>query len=129
MESFVEQGFFMMNFIHFVSAMSMWQNIMPCHFRLYLMWKRIFQEYVVHVIKKNFKKFYHLHMLTLMFTRSQNNIIVSKDSWWTTQANWNVVWIIYDFGDVIVRMVDKEHTSLFHWTQWLDRHTKQLIKH
>jgi hypothetical protein len=52
-----------------------------------------------------------------MFTRSQDSIVVSKDSWWTTQANWNVVKIIYDFGDATVVMVDKEHTCFFHWTQ------------
>jgi hypothetical protein len=88
----------------------MWQNIMPCHFRLYLTWQGTFQEYVVHVIKIFLKDF-------IMFTRSQDSIVVSKDSWWTTQANWNVVKIIYDFGDGTVVMVDKEHRCFFHWTQ------------
>ncbi len=31
------------------------------------------------------------------------------------QANWNVVHIVYDFGDAFVKMVDKERTCLFHW--------------
>ncbi len=30
------------------------------------------------------------------------------------QANWNAFKIIYDFGDMSVRMVNKEHTCLFH---------------
>jgi hypothetical protein len=58
----------------------MWQNIMPCHFRLYHTWQGTFQEYVVHVIKIFLKGFYHVRMLT----HSQDNIVVSKDSWWTT---------------------------------------------
>ncbi len=45
-----------------------------------------------------------------------------------TQANWNAIKIVYGLGDPYVRMIDKEHTCLFHWTQSLDRHTKQLIK-
>jgi hypothetical protein len=45
-----------------------------------------------------------------------------------THANWNVVKIVYGFGDPFIKMVDKECTYLFHWTQLLDRHTKQLIK-
>jgi hypothetical protein len=36
--------------------------------------------------------------------------------------------IVYDFGDAIINMMDKECTSLFHWTQSLDMHAKQLIK-
>jgi hypothetical protein len=46
----------------------------------------------------------------------------------SAQANWNVVKIIYDFKDMIVKMVDREQTCLFQRTQLLDRHTKQLIK-
>jgi len=45
-----------------------------------------------------------------------------------TQASWNAVKIVYGSGDATIRMVDKERTCLFHWTQLLDRHTKQLIK-
>ncbi len=44
------------------------------------------------------------------------------------QENWNVVKIVYNFSDAIIRMVDKERTCLFHWIQLLDRNTKQLIK-
>ncbi len=44
----------------------------------------------------------------------------------SVQVNWNVVKIIYDFGDAIVRMVDKKR--LFHYTQLLDKHTKQLMR-
>jgi hypothetical protein len=42
------------------------------------------------------------------------------------QANWNV--IIYGSKDSSIKMVDKERTCLFHWTQPLDKHTKQLIR-
>ncbi len=45
------------------------------------------------------------------------------------QTNWNAIKIVYGSRDPFVRMVDKEHTCLFHWTQSLDKHTKQLIKH
>jgi hypothetical protein len=45
----------------------------------------------------------------------------------SAHANWNVVHIVYGSRDAFVKMVDKEQTSLFHWTQLLDRHTKQLI--
>jgi hypothetical protein len=44
------------------------------------------------------------------------------------QANYNVVKIVYNFGDAIVKMVDKNRTCLFHSTQLLDKYTKQLIK-
>jgi hypothetical protein len=45
-----------------------------------------------------------------------------------TQANWNIIKIIYGYGDPFVRMVNKECTCLFHWIQSFDRHTKNLIK-
>jgi len=35
--------------------------------------------------------------------------------------------IIYGSRDPSIKMVDKEHTYLFHWIQSLDKHTKQLI--
>ncbi len=38
-----------------------------------------------------------------------------------------MVKIVYGSGDPFVKMVDKECTCLFHWTQSLDKHTKQLI--
>jgi hypothetical protein len=44
------------------------------------------------------------------------------------QANWNTIRIIYGYGDPSIKMVDKECTFLFHWTQSLDKHTKQLIR-
>jgi hypothetical protein len=44
-----------------------------------------------------------------------------------THANWNVVYIVYGFEDASMKMVDKEQTYMFHWTQLLDRHIKQLI--
>ncbi len=31
------------------------------------------------------------------------------------QANWNVVHIVYETGDPMVKMVDKEQTCFFHW--------------
>ncbi len=45
----------------------------------------------------------------------------------SAQANWNVVRIIYRSEDPIVKMIDKERTCIFHWTQSLNMHTKQLI--
>jgi hypothetical protein len=44
------------------------------------------------------------------------------------QANWNIVRIVYGYGDVFVKIVDKKHTCLFHWSHSFDKHTKQLIK-
>jgi hypothetical protein len=40
------------------------------------------------------------------------------------QANLNVVRIVYGIGNLMVEMVDKEWTYCFHWTQFLDTHTK-----
>jgi hypothetical protein len=40
------------------------------------------------------------------------------------QVSWNAIKIVYGSSDAIIRMVDKECKSLFHWTQLLDRHTK-----
>jgi len=45
-----------------------------------------------------------------------------------TQANWNIVKIIYGSGHPYVRMIDKECTCLFHWIQSFNKHTKQLKK-
>jgi hypothetical protein len=42
----------------------------------------------------------------------------------SAQVNWNVVYIMFNSRDVSMKMVDKEQTCLFHWTQSLDRHTK-----
>ncbi len=36
--------------------------------------------------------------------------------------------IVYGSRDPFVRMVDKERTCLFHWTQLFDKHTKLLIR-
>jgi hypothetical protein len=44
-----------------------------------------------------------------------------------TQANWNDVCIVYGTRDPIVKLIDKECTYFFHWTQSLDMHTKQFI--
>ncbi len=44
------------------------------------------------------------------------------------QANWNVVQIVYGYGDSYVRMVDKECTYLFHENHSLNKHTNQLIR-
>jgi len=43
------------------------------------------------------------------------------------QVNWNVVHIVYGTKDPTMKMVDKERTCFFHWTQSFDKHTKQLI--
>jgi hypothetical protein len=45
-----------------------------------------------------------------------------------TQANWNVVIIVYGYGDPFIKMVDKERTYLFHWNHSLNKHTTQLIR-
>jgi hypothetical protein len=34
----------------------------------------------------------------------------------SVQANWNVVWIVYEIGGPMVKMVDKKWTCFFHWT-------------
>src|SRR5450631_2510022 len=46
----------------------------------------------------------------------------------SAQANWNVVRIIYGSGDASEKMVDRERTCLFHWTQSLEKHTKADIR-
>jgi hypothetical protein len=45
----------------------------------------------------------------------------------SAKTNWNVICIMYGFGNAFMKMVDKEQTCLFHWIQLFDRHTKQLI--
>ena len=46
----------------------------------------------------------------------------------SAQANWNAVRIIYGSGDASEKMVDRERTCLFHWTQSLEKHTKADIR-
>jgi len=46
----------------------------------------------------------------------------------STQANWNIIRIIYGWRDPFVTMVDKERTCLFHQIQSFDKHTKQMVK-
>jgi hypothetical protein len=46
----------------------------------------------------------------------------------STQANWNVVKVIYDSGDASIPMKDQERTCLFHWIQSLKKHTKADIR-
>ncbi len=43
------------------------------------------------------------------------------------QANQNDVCIVYGIGDPLMKMVDKKQTYLFHWIQFFDKSTKQLI--
>jgi hypothetical protein len=40
---------------------------------------RIFQEYVIHIIKIFIKRYYRAHVLTFMPTRSQDNIVAKSD--------------------------------------------------
>jgi hypothetical protein len=47
----------------------------------------------------------------------------------SAQVNWNAIKVVYGSSDATIKMVDKEQTCLFHLTQSLDKHTKQLIKH
>jgi len=46
-----------------------------------------------------------------------------------TQANWNAIKIVYGSRYPSVRMIDKECTCLFHYTQSFNKHIKLLIKH
>ena len=46
----------------------------------------------------------------------------------SAQANFNAVRVVFGSGDKSVPMVGKEKTCQFHWSQTLDRHTKQFIK-
>ena len=46
----------------------------------------------------------------------------------STQANWNAIRIVYGNGDLKVPMEGHERTCYFHWTQSLEKHTKQYIK-
>ena len=45
------------------------------------------------------------------------------------QADWNSVKIVYGCGDPKVPMEGRERTCFFHWTQSLEKHTKQYIAH
>jgi hypothetical protein len=45
-----------------------------------------------------------------------------------TQANWNAVRMIYDSGDATIPMKDQERTCLFHWAQFLEKHTEIDIR-
>ena len=47
----------------------------------------------------------------------------------SAQANWNIVRIVYEFGDPKVPMEGCERTCFFHWKQSLEKHTKSYIKH
>jgi hypothetical protein len=46
----------------------------------------------------------------------------------STQANWNVVKVIYNSGDATIPMKDQERMCLFHWVQSLEKHTKEDIR-
>jgi hypothetical protein len=46
----------------------------------------------------------------------------------SAQANWNAVRIVFGSGDPAVRMLGRERTCLFHWTQSLEKHTKADIR-
>ena len=45
----------------------------------------------------------------------------------SAQANWNAVRVIYGSGDATVPIKDQERTCLFHWAQFLEKHTKADI--
>ena len=47
----------------------------------------------------------------------------------SAQANWNAVRIVYSSGDPKVPIFGQERTCYFHWSQSLEKHTKQYIKH
>lgn len=44
------------------------------------------------------------------------------------QENFNVVRIVFGFGDAFISLVNKECTCLFHWTQLMEKHAKKLIQ-
>jgi hypothetical protein len=44
------------------------------------------------------------------------------------QANWNAVRVRYGSGDATIPMKDQERTYLFHWIQFLEKHTKADIR-
>ena len=44
------------------------------------------------------------------------------------QANFNVVREVFGSGEKTQPMLGRERTCQFHWSQTLERHTKQLIK-
>jgi hypothetical protein len=45
------------------------------------------------------------------------------------QANWNAMRIVYGSGDPKVSIDGRERTCYFHWTEFLEKHTKLYIKH
>ena len=47
----------------------------------------------------------------------------------SAQANWNAVRIVYGSGDPKVPIKGRERTCYFHWTQSLEKHTKQYVMH
>ena len=47
----------------------------------------------------------------------------------SAQANWNAVRVVYGSGDPKVPIEGRERTCYFHWTQSLEKHTKQYVKH
>ena len=46
----------------------------------------------------------------------------------SAQANSNPIQIVYSGGDPKVPMLSREQTCYFHWSQSLEKHTKQYIK-
>jgi hypothetical protein len=40
-------------------------------------------------------------------------------------ANWNTIQIVYGSRNLNEPMVDEEQTCFFHWSQSMDKHTKQ----
>jgi hypothetical protein len=45
----------------------------------------------------------------------------------SAQVNWNAIQIVYGIQDPLVKMVNKKRTCFFHWIQFLNKHTKQMI--
>jgi len=44
------------------------------------------------------------------------------------QENFNAVQRIFGLEDAFVSTVNKEHTCLFHWIQWMEKHINKLIQ-
>jgi hypothetical protein len=62
-KKFCWKRFFYDEFLPLSSSMSTWQNTMPCQIWFYLKWQKIFQKYLVHIIKDFLKSY-------IMFTCS-----------------------------------------------------------
>jgi hypothetical protein len=64
----------------------------------------------------------------VMFMKGVPNLKLKGFMVDNTEVNWNTIRIMYGNRDPSELMVEREQTCYFHWTQSMDRHTKQQIK-